>query len=587
MDFVPPEITLNGANPQSIEIGTAYTELGATAMDNIDGDITADISIDSSSVNTTIVGSYSVSYNVSDTAGNTAATQVRSVNVILTADNTPPVITLIGANPQSLTVGAAYTELGATALDNIDGDITADISIDSSGVNTNTVGSYSVVYTIIDSSNNTTSATRTVNVTSGTGATEPFITIWKTDNPGFTDDNQIFISTHSTAGIYTVDWGDGVIESANGDRTHTYPAPGIYTVKITGNFPQIYFNFGNSDAQKLLSVESWGNNAWTSMRRAFQGCSNLVINAIDVPDLSNVTDMSEMFRFASSFNQPIDNWDTSNITQMRFTFNGATSFNQSISNWDTSKVVDMTGMFAFTEAFNQPLDNWDTSSVTNMSSMFNRTTVFNQPINNWDTSSVTNMSEMFSGAIAFNQPIGNWNTISVINMRLMFSSTLVFNQPLDNWDTSSVENMKQMFLFSKVFNQAIENWNTSNVTDMSSMFNDAAAFNNAINNWNTGEVIDMSHMFTENTSFNQPITNWDTKNVMNMESMFSNATSFNQSVENWNTINVTRMSSMFNQASSFTNHDLSGWDVANVASNGHSNFFDGAGPGNIEPVWIP
>ena len=43
----------------------------------------------------------------------------------------PPVITLVGANPQTVTVGDAYVELGATASDNYDGDITGSIVIDS------------------------------------------------------------------------------------------------------------------------------------------------------------------------------------------------------------------------------------------------------------------------------------------------------------------------------------------------------------------------------------------------------------------------------------------------------------------------
>ena len=36
-DTTAPVISLSGANPQTIEIGTAYTELGATATDDKDG----------------------------------------------------------------------------------------------------------------------------------------------------------------------------------------------------------------------------------------------------------------------------------------------------------------------------------------------------------------------------------------------------------------------------------------------------------------------------------------------------------------------------------------------------------------------
>ena len=44
-------------------------------------------------------------------------------------------------------------------------------------------------------------------------------------------------------------------------------------------------------------------------------------------DVSNVTNMREMFLHATSFNQPLNNWDVSNVTDMRRMFNGARSFN--------------------------------------------------------------------------------------------------------------------------------------------------------------------------------------------------------------------------------------------------------------------
>ncbi|NNC93132.1 MAG: DUF2341 domain-containing protein, partial [Acidimicrobiia bacterium] len=110
-DVTPPVITLVGANPQTVEVATAYSELGATALDDVDGDISGSIVIDASGVNTGVVGSYSVTYNVDDAAGNSAIEVTRTVNV---TDTTVPVITLVGANPQTIEVGSPYLELGAT-----------------------------------------------------------------------------------------------------------------------------------------------------------------------------------------------------------------------------------------------------------------------------------------------------------------------------------------------------------------------------------------------------------------------------------------------------------------------------------------
>ncbi len=168
---IAPVITLSGINPQVITQGNPYTELGATANDAEDGDITANIVIDSTAVNTSVVGSYSVTYNVTDSQGLSAVEVVRTVNVVAPTNN-PPVITLSGINPQQIVQGTAYTELGATANDTEDGDITANIAIDSSAVNTAVIGSYQVTYNVVDSGGlSAVEVTRDVIVASPTSAT--------------------------------------------------------------------------------------------------------------------------------------------------------------------------------------------------------------------------------------------------------------------------------------------------------------------------------------------------------------------------------------------------------------------------------
>ena len=84
---------------------------------------------------------------------------------------------------------------------------------------------------------------------------------------------------------YSVDWGDGTITNAEtGNAIHTYAALGLYTVSISGDFPRIFFN-NNGDKDKILTIEQWGDNQWTSMKEAFEGCSNLQGNFIDTPYL--------------------------------------------------------------------------------------------------------------------------------------------------------------------------------------------------------------------------------------------------------------------------------------------------------------
>jgi surface protein len=182
-------------------------------------------------------------------------------------------------------------------------------------------------------------------------------------------------------------------------------------------------------------------------------------------DTSGVTDMSNMFKYAESFNQPLNDWDVSNVTDMNAMFSLVSSFNQPLNDWDVSNVTNMNGMFDEATSFNQPLNDWDVSNVTDMNDMFKGASSFNQPLNDWDVSNVTQMSSMFSEASSFNQIIGDWDVSNVNYMNEMFSEASSFNQPLNDWDVSNVTNMKNIFSGAESFNQNTNKWKINSLKD--------------------------------------------------------------------------------------------------------------------------
>lgn len=444
-----------------------------------------------------------------------------------------------------------------------------------------------------------------------------FVTTWKTDNKGSSGPTAITIPTVGSGYSYDVDWNnDGTFDQSGmtGEVTHDFGKAGTYTIQIRGQFPRIYFN-NSGDKEKILSVDQWGSIKWSSMSHAFDGASNLKINATDTPDLSGVNDLSNMFLGASSlttlgkgqwnvskiismngmFNGAksfiggggIERWNTGNVVDMSYMFNEASSFNQPIGKWKTGNVGNMLHMFSNATSFNQSIDKWDTANVKEMTAMFNGAIAFNggitkhrvdiggstinlirsmfglnRGIGQWDTSNVKNMSYMFCEASSFDQPIGSWNTGKVENMMCMFANASSFNQSIGKWDTANVKNMSYMF-YEAAFNQAIGNWNTGNVNNMKCMFFKDASFNQNISKWDTSKVTDMSYMFQKATSFDQDIGKWDVGNVASMKSMFSEAIHFNQPLGRWNTSKVSDMSNMFAKAFSF-DQPVGQWDVSSL-----------------------
>ncbi len=168
----------------------------------------------------------------------------------------------------------------------------------------------------------------------------------------------------------------------------TTPTDGVYVVEAGPEGVEgmlMLFDYAEIFSMKLLSVVQFGDVVWKRLQSAFHNCSDMRFEeGIDIPNLSQCTNLSWMFAGCESFNHPLESWDVSQVTLM-------------------------TGMFAGCRSFNQPLEKWDVSKVTGMSDMFTDCTAFNQPLAQWDVANVKDMSRMFYGCSSFNQSLEAWN----------------------------------------------------------------------------------------------------------------------------------------------------------------------------------
>jgi surface protein len=238
-------------------------------------------------------------------------------------------------------------------------------------------------------------------------------------------------------------------DNLSGEQTITLPSSGVYDLEVSAKevngFNRIQFN-NEGDRLKITDIKQWGEVAWSSFSSAFNGCENMLVTATDIPNLSSVTNMSLMFRSATSANPDTTNWNVGSVTDMGSMFRNTSSANPDVSNWDVSNVTDINRMFFDASLANPNTSNWNVSNVTNMSLMFRSATSANPDVSNWDVSNVTNMRQMFFTASSANPDVSNWDVSSVTNMKRMFQNS---NLSVENL-TACYENWSQLNLQQNV-----------------------------------------------------------------------------------------------------------------------------------------
>ncbi|MBC2319896.1 immunoglobulin-like domain-containing protein [Listeria booriae] len=208
------------ASDKTLKKGGSFDPMaGVSASDTEDGNVTDKVTVTANDVDTSAVGTYHVTYSVTDSDGNTTT---KTITVTVTSNDAPVIV----ASDQTIKKGKAFDVMaGVSASDLEDGDVTGGITVTANDVDTNTVGTYHVTYSVTDSDGNTTTKTITVTITSNDAPTfmtsDVYLKVGDTFNP--------------YAGITASDTEDGDltdridIDSSNVDMTQ----PGTYAVEYS------------------------------------------------------------------------------------------------------------------------------------------------------------------------------------------------------------------------------------------------------------------------------------------------------------------------------------------------------------------
>ncbi len=154
-------------------------------------------------------------------------------------DQTVPVIRLFGANPLTLELDGDYTEPGYQATDDMDGDLTDQVIVDASAIDSTRSGSYTVTYRVADRADNVGTATRIVRV-----ASAHTLTIDSTAGGGTDQDGSHTINHGDSMTITpTADTGYGFMGWSGDASGSDDPLTVVVTSNMTiiANFEEIRF----------------------------------------------------------------------------------------------------------------------------------------------------------------------------------------------------------------------------------------------------------------------------------------------------------------------------------------------------------
>ena len=212
----PGEATLEGT---VIDDGFPDPPAAVTVLwEQTAGPATADINDPTSSTTTVDLpepGDYTFTLTATDTEL-TATAAVTITAIGATVDVVSPVVTVVGLDPLVVPVGGPFVDPGVTAFDDVDGDLTAGVVADLSGLDVLVPGVYLVTYSVSDAAGNLATASRTVEVTA-TGSVVVEVRV-------------------SAGGDDVEERGDGVLEVGSSDleltRESTIQAIGLRFVDI-------------------------------------------------------------------------------------------------------------------------------------------------------------------------------------------------------------------------------------------------------------------------------------------------------------------------------------------------------------------
>ena len=268
-------IRLEGEDEITVPYGVEYKDAGATATVEGRGVPAPDRELNvrtRGEVDTSEIGTYTIKYRA--WSGLYRGVKVRTVHV---EDVIAPVI-LLESRPEHINFGAEWTD-GYSAEDDHDGDLTDQVRVEGS-VDTNTLGDYTIVYTVTDAAGNESREERRVSVVDEADPVQGSKIVFLTFDDGPSDYTEqlleVLAAHNAKATFFTIGTGSDYHKSLIGrefDEGHT-----VAVHSLTHDYNKIYSSdeeyWADFEAQNDIIEEQTGRRS--NIFRFPGGSSNTV-----------------------------------------------------------------------------------------------------------------------------------------------------------------------------------------------------------------------------------------------------------------------------------------------------------------------
>jgi surface protein len=285
----------------------------------------------------------------------------------------------------------------------------------------------------------------------------------------------------SNSAAYTIDWGDGIVESAasNTVMQHNYAWDNVSSATITsGGYRQAlvtitppsgatfsYANFSDKYSSGVtIPSGTRYSSGWLDMninlpnlisgQRLLIGGSSIrhsLLERVNITSWGAITNASSMFYGCTGLREINSaQWNTSAITDMNTMFFECFSI-QTIdaSTWNTSLVTSFSAMIRSCSALVElKCAGWNTGSLQNMSNFaLGCSSLYSIDVSNWSMNNVTTLANAFNSCLALPKlSIGNWILTNCSNFSGMFSGCWNLRDlNIITLSLPAATNMNQMF----------------------------------------------------------------------------------------------------------------------------------------------